>query len=386
LFAYALRGALRRRGRFILSIALLATAGAIFLAAVNTARSWDVVTQRLYTSRHYDFEMGFDGHVDVAHLENQLVATDEIDSAEAWFAVRTAPATGHALPIERTYPDGAHGAFSLVAPPRGSKMVTFDLKEGRLPREDKKGEVVLNQMVPGAEDHSVGDDIELSIGGIDHPLRIVGRVEEVGTGAVAYVTRATFHELVGDEQGAILLRAAKAPNVSIEAAALALGRVLEQEGAPVSYVSPLSVFENAVAAHFEILIRSLMALAGLTALVAAIGLASTLSANVGEMARELAVLRAVGASRRQLGSLVVWESLFVSAASFLIATASGLLLSALLGQVVGMMSFRVPLPLSPQPGAFLLLLLTLIGLGSVASLIPARRASNFTVNRALRAL
>lgn len=385
-FTYAIRGALRRRGRFFLSLALLATAGAIFLAAVNTARSWDVVTQGLYSSRHYDLEVGFSRPLSDDTVERKLDERPEIHRVETWLSTRTAPGTGQALPIERTYPDGAHGLFQLVAAPPGSTMVTFELKEGRLLDETKIGEVVLNQAVPRSEDYLIGDEITLSVDGQDRKLQVVGKVEEVGTGATAYVSQGTFLTLVDEKHHNALVRIQKAPGMDMAAAVSATNRVLQEQRAPVTSVSPLSVFENAVAAHFEILVDSLLALAFLTALVGMMGLASALSANVAESTRELAILRAVGASGRQIRSLVVREALLVCVISWVIAAVVGLGLSEMIGNLIGMMSFRLPLPLTPESWAFAGLLVALLGVGAVASFVPARHAASITVVRALRAL
>lgn len=385
-FTYALRTALRRRGRFVLSLALLATAGAIFLAAVNTARSWSVLTQDLYTSRHYDLEVGFSQPVDGQELAKKLASKHEILRVESWLTARTTLTAGRQMPIERTYPDGAHGAFSLVAVPSGSNMVSFNVSEGRLLDQNASGEVVLNQVVPDAERVNVGDQISLSIEGTDRKLRVVGKVEEVGTGAVAYVSQRTFLELVPTAHRETSLRVQKAAAATLSAAVAATDRVLQSALAPVTHISPLAVFENAVAAHFEILVRSLLALAALTALVGTMGLTSALSANVHESTRELAVLRALGANSRQIRGLVTRESLLVTGVSFVLAAALGLGLSALVGNVIGMMSFSMPLPFSPEGSAFVGLFLALIFLGALASLTPAGRAARLTVSQALRSL
>lgn len=97
-FAYALRSAMRRRGRFFLSLALLSTAGAIFLSAMNTARSWEVVTERLYTSRSYDLEVGFAGHAPAEALAKALRTEPEIGRVEVWRSMRIAPSAGEELP------------------------------------------------------------------------------------------------------------------------------------------------------------------------------------------------------------------------------------------------------------------------------------------------
>ncbi len=385
LFTYALRGAIRRRGRFLLSLALLATAGAIFLSAVGTARSWEVVTQRLYESRHYDFEIAF-SQTPPATVEQELAKNNALGRVETWHTTRTAPGVGKRIPIERTYPDGAHGAFALMAPPPHSNLVSFEPQAGRLFDEDKLDEVVLNQVVPEAERYAVGDEIVLSIGGQDRSLTVVGKLEEVGAGAVAYVSQKTFFSLVKPAHRSAVMRVAKADGVTTQAAMLAANRVLEERRAAVAHMSPLEVFENAVAAHFEILIRSLLALAGLTAIVGALGLASALSTNVAEATRELAVLRALGATGKHVRRLVVQEALLVSGLSYVLACLFGLGLSAIIGHVIGNMSFQLPLPLSLDWRAAAALVVGLLGIGALSSLLPAQRASGLTVASALRAL
>lgn len=384
--AYALRNILRRRGRFVLSLTLLGTSGAIFLAAFNTAQSWDVLTRRLYTSHHYDLEVGFSRPIEGEELAKTLQKSSQIARVETWLTERTAPGTGHRLPIERTYPDGGHGSFSLVAAPPGSDMITFDVNEGRLLSPTATGEVVVNQMVPGAEKIRVGQNLTLSVAGKDQTLRVVGKIEEVGTGAVAYVSRATFEQLVPPAHRNYSLRLKKEAGTSLEDLTATTSRILDQARAPVTHVMPLAVFENAVAGHFEILVNCLLALAVLTALVGTLGLTSALSSNVSESTRELAVLRAVGASGQQIRRLVVVESLLVSGFSFVLAAALGVALTFVVGNVIGMMSFRIPLPFAPQSLAFSLLFFALLLLGAFASLLPARRAANLTVAAALRVL
>jgi putative ABC transport system permease protein len=265
-------------------------------------------------------------------------------------------------------------------------MVSFDVVAGRFPDENDWEGVVLNQVVPGVDRQKVGDTVVLSIAGRDQELRIVGLVEEVGTGAAAYVSRKTFLESVPPKHRATSIRVARETTVELNTLMQEVNRFLDERHAPVSALLPLSVFKNAVAAHFEILVGSLLALSGLAGFVGFMGLFSALSANVTEGTREFAVLRAVGATGKQIRSLVIREALLVCTLSFCLSIVFGLVLSERIGTIIGMMSFRLPLPLAPQWLAFPGLLLALIGAGMVASLVPARRASALTVARGLRVL
>ena len=97
------------------------------------------------------------------------------------------------------------------------------------------------------------------------------------------------------------------------------GRVVE--------IVPLGVYENAMVAHFEILMKALLALAGLTALVGALGLSSSVAVSVLERTRELGVLRAIGASGKQVRNIVIAEGMLVGGLSLVIACILGLALA-----------------------------------------------------------
>lgn len=86
-----------------------------------------------------------------------------------------------------------------------------------------------------------------------------------------------------------------------------LERALDAALAPVQSVLPLSVFESALIAHFVLLMKTLLGLAALTAAVGAVSLGAALSHAVNARTRELGVLRAIGASSRQVRRAVLVE-------------------------------------------------------------------------------
>ncbi|MFC4913401.1 ABC transporter permease [Actinomadura gamaensis] len=106
----------------------------------------------------------------------------------------------------------------------------------------------------------------------------------------------------------------------------------------------------------------------LAIVIALLGIANTLALSVHERTRELGLLRAVGATRRQLRSMIRWESLIVS----LFGTAGGAGLGLFLGwALVGAMSNPFSVPAVP------LVVILLVGAvaGVLAALRPARRAA-----------
>jgi putative ABC transport system permease protein len=113
-----------------------------------------------------------------------------------------------------------------------------------------------------------------------------------------------------------------------------------------------------------------------------IALLNTLAIGVIERTREIGMLRAIGATRRQVRRIVIAEALLLAA----IGTAFGLLAGLYLGYVMilGLSVGGYPVTyVFPVAG---LLAATAIGLllGVVAALVPARQATRMNIVRALR--
>ena len=126
-------------------------------------------------------------------------------------------------------------------------------------------------------------------------------------------------------------------------------------------------------------------LLGLAILIALMGIANTLSLSIHERTRELGLLRAVGESRRQLRSMIRWESVIVA----VIGTIGGLGLGVFLGwalveaasdstgEFITAPSFTAPV------GRFIIVLLVGAVAGVLAAVRPARRAAKRPVLEAI---
>ncbi|RSN50945.1 ABC transporter permease [Actinomadura sp. WAC 06369] len=117
---------------------------------------------------------------------------------------------------------------------------------------------------------------------------------------------------------------------------------------------------------------------GLAIVVALLGIANTLSLAVHERTRELGLLRAVGATRAQVRSIVRWESVIVA----LFGTAGGLLVGVFLGWGVG---GALGNPFAPQPVPLAVIALGGAAAGTLAAVRPARRAARAAVLTAVAA-
>ena len=128
--------------------------------------------------------------------------------------------------------------------------------------------------------------------------------------------------------------------------------------------------------------RSLLANSALTALVAIavtiaiLGIANALLASAVERRRSFALLRAVGASRRQIASAVLLEAALAGAVAVVAAVFAGAAFAALLIGVINPQSFGwsvvVDVPVARLAAAILLVLVAALAAG----ILPGRIAAS----------
>ena len=381
----AVRNLLRRPTRLALTLGLLAAAGAMFMTALNVSSSWQKTIDKVYQTRHYDVEVRFDSVEPLARRE-QLLQLPGVRQAEAWGYSPAAFARPGQIDVSRAYPDRGHGSFAVMAPPPGTRMIDFPLREGRWLLPDDHDAVVLNHGAAAQQPQlKIGDPVLLSIGGSVSRWRLVGIVEEIGAAGVAYVSAQAFAQATGSQGSARMLRlVTDAANAGERALRMRqVEAALTQAGADVESVQPLSELRTAMGDHIGILIQALVALASVMAAVGGLGLASTLSISVLERTRELAVMKTLGATRARLMRMVLSEAQVIALASVAVAFALALPLTWMLDAIVGGLGFVAPLPFSVSPVALLVWLALVIVVSAGAAWLPARRAAELPIAQAL---
>jgi putative ABC transport system permease protein len=116
------------------------------------------------------------------------------------------------------------------------------------------------------------------------------------------------------------------------------------------------------------------ALEGVAVVVAIFGIITTFLVLIMERERELALLQALGASRRQILSMVMVESGLASFLSFLLGAMAGSLLALLLILVINKQAFGWTIQLHWTPGVYAQTLALVVALGLASGAYPAWRA------------
>jgi putative ABC transport system permease protein len=382
----ALRNTFRRRGRLLLTLGLLASAGAMFLTSLNVKAGWERTLEEAAQDRHYDAEIRFNRFESLARVQTVLKNVPGIQQVESWNRTPAAVTRPDHLEVLRTYPDGGHGSFMLRSTPANSELIQLTLMSGRWLKPDDTNAVVLNHSAkaffPMLE---VGDNVGLNLGGKVATFKLVGIARELISPASAYVSPETYTRTLGEATRTNAVRIVLEDHnlASIASVSGQAEQALERAGIGVSINVSETKLDSALNGHVYILIFALISMAVLMALVGGLGLTSAMSTSVIERTREFGIMRTIGARGDTILRNVIGEGVFIGLLSWLIALPLSLPLSYGIGNLVGTLAFRFPLELTVSPSA-LLVWFGVIVIGSVAaSAYPAWTASRLTVRETL---
>jgi putative ABC transport system permease protein len=379
----AVRNAFRRRGRLILSVALLATGGALFVAALSAREGWRALAESALTDRHYDVEFRLSDPVPEKQLVEAIARSDVVARYELWGVAQTAYSIGGNLDVMRTYPDRGHGSFAMLGAPADTSLMTYPLVEGRWLTPDDTDAVVLTQQSHrGGDALKLGDRLTLSVGDEPTTWTLVGIVREIGGGG-AYVSKARFDSVAGKDAGQMVrvLLDASGPG-GRDGAMAALERSFADAGIGIERAIPITTLYVALMGHVEVPVTMLVSAAVLLALIGGLGLASMMTINVVERTREIGIMKAIGAMPATVVRMIVGEGVFVAMLSWIV----GLVLALPLIGAIAMMGasmFGTPLPFIVSLPATLIWLGLVVAIALVASAVPGWRAASLVVRQAL---
>jgi len=118
--------------------------------------------------------------------------------------------------------------------------------------------------------------------------------------------------------------------------------------------------------------------------VAVLGIVNTLVTAVLERRCELATLQAIGASRKQVERLVLWEAAYLGLIGAVLGVIGGLLLAVVLIHVINKQSFGWTIRMTIPAGLLLQAVALSVGAALIAGYFPARWAARQPVVEGLR--
>jgi putative ABC transport system permease protein len=284
---------------------------------------------------------------------------------------------------------GADGPpkLGLSVPTPG--LTGLRLVSGRWPHA---GEVAIDRFTASDEKVAVGDSIGVSTNHPTRRYRIVGLVQLAGVGA----SGATISVFDLRTAQSILDRHDQVDTIRMRASDGVSPAELVRRIKAADLKAPVTLRVETSKAHAErtmheqlgfidILRYILLAFGGVALLVGAFIIYNTFAITVAQRVRELALLRCLGASRRQTLVSVLAEGLVIGTVASLIGTGLGVLLGAGLIALFNAVGLTIPeVPIALTAGTLLPSLVVGIVITLIAALVPAARAGRVAPAVSLR--
>ena len=318
-----------------------------------------------------------------ARLVDQLAALPEVDRALP-VVEGTAQLTG-----ADGDPIGGYGPPTI-----GQNWVDHDrnpyvLRDGRAPAGPR--EIVIDSGSADTGDLEVGDVTTVRVPE-QHEVTVVGVAElasgnELGGVTFTWFDTDTAQELMfGSRELVTAVDLQVAPGVSPEALQTVVEPLIPHEtvaltGAELS-AQAMDDMESDFLGFFKVF---LLVFAVIALLVASFSINNTFSILVAQRTRESALLRAIGASRRQILGSVATEALLIGVLASAAGLGAGYGLAIGLNALMNAGGFGVPTAgLTPSSGVAMTGAIVGVGITLLAAVLPAWRASRVAPLAALR--
>jgi len=375
----SLRNTFRRRTRLALTLFTLVLGGAVFIGVYNLWESFDQTIEDIQGYFLADINISFGHGYRFDKVSAMAESVPGVESVEGWLE----------YPGTLKMGDEDKGTQILfVAPPATSTLIDPIITSGRwLEPGDENAIVIGNHLLNMFPDLKVGDWLTIEANGKETDWHIIGTYSITGNVSppLLYVNYEYISRIVGEPGQVYALRV-----LTTDHSAATQKRVNEQlqamfkeRGVQVTSTTLGTQFIEDQKAQTDILVYFMLVMASLIAVVGGLGLMGTMSINVLERTREIGVMRAIGASNLDIQTIVIVEGMVIGILSWAVSIFVSIPITNALTYGVGMAILTAPMPTVYGVSGILVWLLFTIVLGTLASALPARRASKLTVRDTL---
>ena len=273
--------------------------------------------------------------------------------------------------------DGAGKSLAGIDPVAYQQVVRTEVTAGSLD-DLASGGLAVKDTVAESSGWTVGENVAMEFPrtGVEQvPVKAIYEDNSLNGDFLLGLT--TYERAYADQADSqILVKAA--PGVSPADSRAVIDRVMTDF--PNVTVRDQAEFREEQARQIDQIINLFYSLLGLAILIALFGIVNTLGLSIFERIRELGLLRAVGATRRQLRSMIRWEAVIIAVLGAVLGLAVGVffgwtIVRALASQ--GITEFTLP------AGQLVSFVLAAAIAGILAAVLPGRRAAKIDVLRAI---
>jgi len=375
-----LRGVFRKRWRAALTLLTLALAGASFLVVQTASASVNHAISSVNANIAADVEVATVA-LSPAQLRAQLSTESNVQRVERY---------GPAQDVTTLW-----GPVQLMAFDPDTQIYRYQLTSGRWLANGETDTALLSDEALARTGLRLGDTLTISNQdnqgnqGNQATLRIIGTVKQAidhfgGIGAI--ITSVAAYDGVdagkdGHAISVVLVQAQDRSPGAVNRLADDLDGLLNQ-GQGRARVRLLSAETTRQQQNWFILYALLYAVALIVGVAGVLGLANALTASVLERRREIGLLRAMGASGWRVGQVFWSEGLALGGIAWLAGGMIGLPLAYLFVRAFG--QWVMPVDFVFNPAAFVVMLVAVVVIATMATIAPASRASQIRIADMLR--
>ena len=279
-------------------------------------------------------------------------------------------------------------AFSFMES-EGEDTGGFILQSGTYPHGP--GEVVIDARTAADSDFSIGDAVSVvARTSPAHTYTLVGiagfgELDNLGGATSALFDLETLQALLDRESQVTGASIQVAPGASVDEVIIRLEELIPEGARALSGQTAAEEQANEIQEGLAFFNTFLLSFGFIAVFVGSFIIANTFRIIVTQRTRELALLRALGTSARQVNRMVLIEAAVVGALASVVGVGVGFGLALLLR--VGFEAFGIALPTASatlEPRTIVVALLVGMGVTVISAILPARRASRLPPIAALR--
>jgi putative ABC transport system permease protein len=273
---------------------------------------------------------------------------------------------------------------------------TFDVlgREGRqlfqhgdsseiISRAKRNGEAIVTEGFALAFRKKEGDTIQMDTPSGVKRFRIAGEFYDYETGGPMVSIDRDLYRRIWHDDGVNSLAIYLRPGADAEAVRREIERRFGANGG--LEITANRELHDLVMRIFDQTFRVTYALEFISIVVAVLGIINTMTALILQRGRELGILRAVGATKRQLQRIILLESALIGGIGYVIGAACGSMLALLLIYVINKQFFGWTVQVHWTPDVFVQGAAITLVTSVLAGWLPARQAANRRVIEAVRA-
>jgi putative ABC transport system permease protein len=269
------------------------------------------------------------------------------------------------------------------------ELSVLRIKDGNGRSPEKSGEVVMDISTASNNNFSVGDTVAIQTLGPLEDFTIVGLASFGDVDGLAGATLAVFElneaqRLFGLEDKLTLLNIKLEESADKEALKMQIAAIAGNDNEVVTGDQQTQEQQSDINEGLGFINTALLAFAGIGIFVGGFIIQNTFRIIVAQRSKELALLRAVGATRRQVVSIVVYEAIIIG----LIASGVGILAGFLVANGISTLGNQAGLglpegDLSVLPRTIYVALAVGVGVTVASAIFPAIKASRVSPVEAL---